>query len=105
MHEWINLTNYLGDNFSNPTDSQLKNTLSKLFDTKDNEHPNAWIECGTEKGPLYSLDIYSGGYAIYTVFNNVDMEEELENKKIDNINTESGFNLWNKLINGKIDEI
>lgn len=104
MHEWINLTSDFG-NYSNPTDSQLKHTLDQLFNTKDDEHPNAWVECGTEKGPLYSMDIYSGGFAVYTIYNNADMEEELKNKKIENVDIEKGFDLWKTLIDGNIDKL
>ena len=69
MHEWFHVTGYLGEDTSNPTDEQLKAVLTLLFDAKDDEHPNAWITCGSEKGKLYTLDVYSSGFALYTVYN------------------------------------
>ena len=105
MHEWINLTNHLGKNFSNPKDIQLTDALHQLFTANDNEHPDAWIECGTEDGPLYSLSVYAGGYAIYSKFNNADMDVELENKKINNVTAQVAFDLWKNLIDGNIKKI
>ena len=102
MHEWFNLTDYLGEDTSNPTDEQLKAALALLFEAKDNEHPNAWITCGSEKGKLYTLDIYSDGFALYTVYNNVDMEEELEYRRIENVTSAVAFDLWKNLINDKL---
>lgn len=105
MHEWINLTKHLGESLDSPTDNDLKQALTDLFESNDNEHPNSWIECGSEEGPLYSLDIYSSGYAIYTKYNNADMDDELENRRIENVDVHLGLNLWKSLINGKLDDI
>ena len=105
MHEWVNLTTRMGDDIKNPTMEQLKNTLEELFASNDAEHPDAWIECGTDDGPLYSISVYSGGYAIYTKYSDADMTEELEEKEIKKLDVDSALELWNKLIAGRIDEI
>jgi len=95
---WINLTTRLGHSISNPSDEDLKNALKELFDSKDNEHPDSWIECGSEDGPLETLSIYSSGYALYTKFSDADMSDELETKRVDNVTQESGLEIWKNLI-------
>lgn len=105
MHEWVNLTGYYGKEIQNPSDNDLKDALSELFGSRDEEHPDAWIECGSQDGPLYCLSIYSSGYALFTKYSDVDMTEELENKKIENVNENTAYELWKFLIDGEIDKI
>ena len=105
MHEWINLTGRYGMGKQNPTEHDLKEVLNELFNSKDDEHPDAWIECGTDDGPLYSLSIFSSGYALFTKYSDVDMTEELEAKKIENVNKDTALQLWKNLIDGNINEI
>lgn len=105
MHDWTTLTTHLGDDTSSPSNEQLKNALSELFKSNDDEHPNSWIECGSEDSFLYSLDIYSSGFALYTKYSDVDMSDELEYKRIDNVNEEIAFNLWQHLIAGNFEKI
>jgi hypothetical protein len=92
----------MGEKISNPSTKQLRNTLKELFASNDEEHPDAWIECGSDDGPLYILSVYSGGYAIYTKYSDVNMTEELENKKIENLDVGSTLELWQKLIAGEL---
>lgn len=46
MHEFVGLIGYYGKGGSKPTDGDLKEALSELFASKDEEHPSTWIECG-----------------------------------------------------------
>jgi len=105
MIEWVNLTGCFGEGVQNPSDDDLKKALSILFKSQDNEHPDTWIECGSENGPLYSLSVFSSGYALYTKYSDVDMSDELENKKIENVTQDSAFILWKNLINGNYEQI
>jgi len=105
MIEWTNLTTCFGEGVQNPSDDQLKAALSELFKSRDDEHPDAWIECGSESGPLLSLSIFSSGYALYTKYSDADMSEELENRRIENVSQESAFSLWKKVIEGNESEI
>lgn len=105
MFEWVSLTRCYGSVIQNPTDDHLKNALIELFNSKDDEHPDAWVECGTQDGPLYSLSIFSSGYALYTKYSDADMSDELENKRIDNVTESIAFELWKNLIDGKIEKI
>lgn len=105
MHEWVHLTGYYGRGVQSPTDNDLKEALNELFGSNDDEHPDAWIECGSQDGPLYSLSIFASGYALFTKYTDVDMTDELENKRIENIDKNKAFDLWKNLIEGKIDKI
>jgi len=105
MHEWVNLTGHYGKGAQNPSDKDLEEFLTELFNSKDDEHPDAWIECGTEDGPLYSLSIFSSGYALFTKYSDSDMTEELINKKIENIDKDKAFQLWKDLINENYEKI
>ncbi|PXX33714.1 hypothetical protein [Undibacterium pigrum] len=99
MHDWIHLTGRWGMDTKNPARADLKKALSELFDSpEDDEHPDAWLTCGSENGPLYTVNIFSSGYAIFTVYDDADMRTELQRKEISNINHESGLLLWENLI-------
>ncbi|MFZ6681777.1 hypothetical protein [Undibacterium sp. Tian12W] len=98
MHEWIKLTSRWGVEKQNPELTDLKNALNELFAPHDDEHPDAWLECGSENGPLYVASVFSIGYAIFTKYSDADMGEELQKTKMDNINLESGLRLWKNLI-------
>lgn len=96
--KWANLTSCFGESFDGPSDVELKNALKELFESRDDEHPDAWIECGSNDGPLYTLSIFSSGYGLYTKYSDVDMTEELETKRIEMVTEETGFVLWKKLL-------
>jgi hypothetical protein len=102
MHDWINLTSHYGTQIKNPSKKRLRKIIKELFESNDGEHPDAWIECGTDGGPLYSLSIFSNGYAMYTKYSDADMTEELESKKIENVDENKAYELWKNLIEGKI---
>lgn len=102
MAEWVNLTTCFGDGTQNPSEDQLRVSLKELFQSNDNEHPDAWIECGSENGPLFSISVFVSGYAIYTKYSDVDMSEELESRKIENVTEETAFQLWKELIDEDI---
>ncbi|MES2041003.1 MAG: hypothetical protein V4495_24565 [Pseudomonadota bacterium] len=106
MHEWIKLTGRWGVEKQSPTDSELKEALNELFGSdEDNEHPDAWLECGSENGSLYTASIFASGYAIFTKYSDADMTTELKKTEIGNINHETGLRLWKNLINENYDEI
>ena len=94
-----------GGRFFKPYSGPTKNALEELFASNDDEHPDTWINCGTDDGPLYGISVYSSGYAIYTKYSDVDMTEEMETKRVSNLDVDSALALWNKLIAGRIDEI
>ncbi len=98
MVEWTNLTTQRGEVIQNPGDEDLRTALRQLFQSKDNEHPDAWIECGSENGPLHSLSVFSSGYALYTKFSDADMTEELEYRRIDGVTEELAYAIWKKLM-------
>lgn len=105
MFEWINLTTCFGNGVSNPTDNDLKQSIVELFESNNDEHPDACVECGSENGPLCTVSIFSSGYALFTKYSDADMSEELENKRIDNVTQDLALELWNKLISCKLNEI
>jgi hypothetical protein len=78
----------------------MKQALDELFASADVDHPDAWIECGSESGPLYSISVFSSSYAIYTKYSDADMAEELEKKKISSVDINSALTLWGDLVKG-----
>ena len=105
MFEWSNLTTCFGNGVLNPSDSELQQSIIELFESHNDEHPDAWVECGSENGPLCSISIYSSGYAVFTKYSDADMSEELENRRIENVTQDVAFKLWKSLISSRLNEI
>jgi len=105
VFEWSNLTTCFGNGVLNPSDSELQQSISELFESHNDEHPDAWVECGSENGPLCSISIYSSGYAVFTKYSDADMSEELENRRIENVTQDVAFKLWKSLISSRLNEI
>jgi len=99
-HEWVNLTSVLGETTITPSEEQLADALRELFANPDDEHPDAWINCGSDDGPLFNISVFSSGYAVYTKYSDVDMTEELETLTIPNVDAAAGLMLWRNLIAG-----
>ncbi len=103
MFEWTTLTEVLGHSVLEPSEADMRRALSDLFaGSTDAEHPDTWIECGTEAGPLYCISVYASGYAIFTKYSDADMTAELEKKTIQPINQEGALTLWRDLVAGKL---
>jgi len=98
MHEWVNLTTRLGETVRNPKPEQLREALAELFSSFDKEHPDSWIECGSQNGPLYSLSFVSSGRGRYTKYSDVDMTDELEVKDLNASSPEEALELWQRFI-------
>ncbi|WP_156479969.1 hypothetical protein [Collimonas pratensis] len=75
----------------------MRKALEELFLSADDDHPDTWMECGTEGGPLYCISIYSSGYAIYKKYSDVDMTSELETKEVANVDLNVALDLWRNL--------
>ena len=94
MHEWITITRVFGQYVNEPGEANMRSALEELFSSADGDHPDAWIECGTEGGPLYCISICASGYAIYKKYSDVDMTAELEPKEIANVDIRVALDLW-----------
>uniref|UniRef100_UPI001A7E13AB hypothetical protein n=3 Tax=Vibrionaceae TaxID=641 RepID=UPI001A7E13AB len=105
MNDWTNLTTCFGHSIQNPTDEQLKAALGELYRCNDLEHPDAWIEHGSNEGSLVTLSVFSRGYAIYIKYSDLDMIEELENRRIENVTEEMAFHLWKNIADGNSEQI
>lgn len=105
MHQWVALTTRTGETVQNPTNEQLRSSLEELFAFSDDEHPDAWIECGSEDKPLHELSVFFSGYAIYTVYSDPDMTEELESRRLKALGVEAALGLWELLINERYSEL
>ncbi len=105
MHEWVNLTTRLGETVRNPKQEQLREALKELFSSSDEEHPDSWIECGSQDGPLYSLSFVSSGRGRYTKYSDVDMTDELEVKELNAASSEEALQLWQYLINEQYERL
>lgn len=64
MHEWIKLTTRHGDSIGNPGQEQMRGALVDVFSDQDEEHPDCWLECGSENGELVVLSVFNSGYAL-----------------------------------------
>jgi hypothetical protein len=99
MHEWVILTSRMGEGFKHPDVSTMQNVLTELFSSKrDDEHPDCWLQCGSQEGPLYSINVFQSGFAIYTKYSDVDMSEELESREIKAPDVNAALRLWEALI-------
>lgn len=105
MHDWITVSTVFGKTLREPTEGEMHAALTELFSIADEEHPDTWMECGSEDGPLYCVSIFGSDYAIYTKYSDVVMTQELERKKISPVNLESALVLWNNLATGNFREI
>jgi hypothetical protein len=97
MHDWVTITNVFGKSVREPAENDMRAVLQELFSCGDDEHPDAWIECGSNDGPLYCISVFQSGYAIYTKYSDTDMTRELETKKISPVNYETALLLWKSL--------
>lgn len=105
MHQWVNLFPRNEDTVTNPDREQMIAALVELFASDDDEHPDCWIECGTQNGELHSISIYSSGYAIFERFSDFDMSDELESKRLQAENVDAALKLWEDLINADYDKL
>jgi len=99
MHDWVTLTTRWGASFPNPNAEQLREALEELFGSDDPEHPDSWIECGSEDAPLHSFSFFPSGRGIYTKYSDADMTEELESKEFKASNPTEALGFWMDLIN------
>ncbi|WP_148415331.1 hypothetical protein [Noviherbaspirillum massiliense] len=106
MHEWTTLTTRYGVTTQIVDSTTLRNALTELFTSpRDDEHPDCWIECGSQDGPLYTLNIFQSWYGIYTKYSDVDMTEELETKELKAPTVEAALRLWEALIHERYEEL
>jgi len=106
MHDWIKLTTRSGVDVRAPTVQDMEATLQELFvSPRDNEHPDCWLECGSENGPLYTLSVFQSGHMIFHKYSDADMSEELISKTIEVPDADSSLRLWQALIDGRFNEI
>lgn len=105
MHEWVNLTTRIGESIQDPQTDRLRAALEELFASKDDEHPDSWVECGSEQGPLHSLTFFYSGRGIYTKYSDADMTDELENREIKVSSPAQALQFWEYLINGQYEKL
>jgi hypothetical protein len=106
VHEWIKVVTRMGQTIGSPSQGQLRSTLDELFQSPlDEEHPDSWLECGSEEGELHTLSIFQSGRAIYTRYSDADMTDELEVREVRAETVEEGLRLWNALAEGRHGEL
>ncbi len=93
----------LNSSISNPTHDELEKEIWYFFQHSDEEHPSAWLFCGTDEGPLYTLEIFDArrswnGKKIcnveYIEYDNQDMNEEIEKKSLGTFSKKAVLELW-----------
>lgn len=102
LYEFVTLNGCFGSTISDPDEADLKNALAETFKAQDEEHPDCWLECGSEAGPLQVLTVCFDGSAWLTTFSDVDMSAELAEEEFTDLDVDRALALFKKLINGKI---
>jgi len=105
MHEWVILTTRTGESIQNPQTDQLRGALEELFASQNEEHPDCWVECGRDQGPVHSLTVFYSGRGIYTKYSDADMTEELETHEIKVSGPAEALQFWEHLINGQYEKL
>lgn len=100
MINWIKLTTMIGKTISSPDEVEMKDALQQLFLYGTSEHPDCWLEKGSETGQLDVISVFASGYAIHTQYTDADMCNETLNIRIDNIDATTALQLWRDLIHG-----
>ena len=98
MNTWTTLTTIHGKTIPSPDESAMTDALRELFQSGTTEHPDCWLEKGSDDGPMDVLSIYSSGYAIHTQYTDADMIDENFSKRIDGIDATKALKLWKELI-------
>jgi len=99
--EWSNLTTRLGETVSAPSLSDLQSALQDVFtNPNDPEHPDTWLECGSDEGPLASLSVFGSGKGILTVYTDADMTDELSSEEYADLSEATALHLWQRLMDG-----
>jgi hypothetical protein len=102
MYDWIKLVTRSGQTVSSPSSAELESALIDLFSSPlDEEHPNSWIECGSEGGPLHTLNIFQSGKALYVRYSDADMSAEEAKSQFHVGGVAEAMSLWNALIEGR----
>ena len=102
MHDWIKLVTRAGETVNSPNQADLESSLVELFGSAlDDEHPDSWIECGSNRGALHTLNIFQSGRAIYTRYCDADMSGEEERRELRVRGVADAMRLWNAVIEGR----
>lgn len=102
MYDWIKLVTRGGKTIDSPSQADLESSLMELFGSPpDEEHPDSWIECGSERGPLHTLNIFQSGRAIYVRYCDADMSAEEEKRELHVRNVADAIRLWNVVMEGR----
>lgn len=105
MHDWITLTTRYGSSIRSPSRSQLGAALQELFAAEDEEHPDCWIECGSDGKPLHTFSFLGNGEGLYIKYSDADMTEELLRKNVAADTVVAALKKWEHLINEQYEEI
>lgn len=94
-------------------DKDIRDALGYFFKYSDPEHPDAWISCGTDEGPFYILTINRARRtwfgcqiceARYEEYDDQDMNELIEERKLGTFSRTGVFELWQKFISTHLRE-
>jgi hypothetical protein len=97
-HDWVTLYRRYGQSVRMPSEADLLFALKEVLSAKDEEHPDTWIECGTEKGPLHTFSVSHSGYGTYARYSDVDMSQEVEHAEYGVLDLQQALKAWHTLI-------
>lgn len=101
--DWITLTDRMGAMSPAPTVDDMEAVLLEVFASDlDEEHSSCSLEAGIEDGPLYTIQIFQSGGAIYTEYSDVDMTEEVVVREFELASREAALDAWLAMIAGRM---
>ncbi len=104
----LNLTFRDGRQADDPSSADIAAAIEELFDSVDDEHPNAWLELGSDSDNGWSvvtLDAYQSGLIIFSRWADQDDDDPMaENRKI-NVNREEMIALFEILKSTDLDRL
>lgn len=111
---WVILSSRYGGDTRDPTTEQLHRALADVYhenipsmtESDYAEHPNAYLRCGFDDGPMYVLNVYRSGTVYFSQWLDADYESELEpERERTNVSEGEARRLWELLAAGEIGDV
>jgi len=93
--------------FSHSNEPSIKEAVECFFRYSDAEHPDAWVDCGTDDGPFYILTIFRARRtwngrqfcdAIFQKYDNQDMNKVIEERELGTFSKRDVVDLWKNFV-------
>ncbi len=99
------LTTRFGRDKVDPISVDLESAIDEVFSLQDDEHPNTWLRFGSDKGEMFTLDVYHGCRIVFEQWADTEYETELAPPGQLVLSRQEVQVLWQSLQAGDIDGI